>query len=128
MLQFKIVGQYFRKENGKIQDILPVNFQLYIQREPSNEHDPNAIGVYAKWSEVQKLLDENEEAAARLRQKVEGFGVDWDAEFTTYEWHQIAYIARDLAPPSLHEKLADDEYHPCIFVIGVDGKAAIQVY
>src|SRR5712692_3567998 len=81
-----LVGAHFRPPAKAILGVLPNSTPLRLEREPSNDYDPNAIKVLAASSAIPQSQYGELEAQAL------GFGFDTEA-ILAQEWHHLVYVA-----------------------------------
>lgn len=83
-----IVGSHFRPPAKGILAALPQGQTLYLRREPDNEYDPGAIGVYLRSADIPEAIHRD------LESQTIGFGFDLAAVLASPEWH-LGYIAAE---------------------------------
>ena len=88
MPQYNIVGAHFRPPAKVLLSQLPSSTPLYLQREPDNQYDPNAIKVLCRGEDVPQSED--------LENALLGTGYEGH-EIASQEYWHLGYIPRDVA-------------------------------
>ena len=89
MTPLPLVGARFHPPALALLAVLPAGAELMLRPEPSNPHDPNAIGVWVQ--STSESLD-----PSRLAEALAGFGMEPADLLAKPEW-MLGYVAREQA-------------------------------
>ena len=93
---FPIVGSHFRPPAKGLLESLPAGTELWLQPEPDNPFDGNAIKVLLHTEALSALAGITPQQAARIGLATAPFGYQWEDLLAQAEWH-LGYIPRGLA-------------------------------
>ena len=117
---FPIVGMKYHRPALALVNILPVNTELLLEAEPTNEYDPNAIKVLIATNELHKLPREDLETSLASC----GFEInDLDKELF---WH-LGYIPKDFAAMLKEDDFPEDTLVTGVFTISVNGRPCVTI-
>lgn len=89
-MSLPIVGAHYRPPAKALLSVLPAGTTLLARPEPENEHDPNAIMIVLRSSDIPHSH------AEAIATAVAGFGFTSDEIFSQAEWH-VGYIPAKIA-------------------------------
>ena len=132
-VSYPIRGAQFRPPASGLLSVLGSGSALLVRREPDNPYDPNALQVLVRCEELEKLPEEQLQAA------VEGFGfssaevlgeelIDRGrvrAERPVTEWH-LGYIPRvEALQLASHFDASGVKEIPASFIFDLSGRPAV---
>lgn len=89
-MSLPIVGSVYRPPAKALLSVLPAGTTLLARPEPENPHDPNAIMIVLRSSDIPHSH------AEAIATAVAGFGFTSDEIFSRAEWH-VGYLPAKLA-------------------------------
>lgn len=120
-LQFPIVGAFFRPPAQAVLDVLPIGAELWLEAEPLNPYDENAVKVLIDF-DVEMNLPDDSPAKIALAERLPNYGYSYDELLEAGRLH-LGYLPRtDVAGLRRNGIIPDEGLVRAEFCVGLDGK------